>query len=239
MLSSLTKLFVASLRLISTFCRLLTTFGCYPSTSIDSNGVHSKQHQNGHCNGNNGTIVTNGKSHITNGTATKVLNGTISNGTSAKNGHILHYDDQLPYSNGHAGNGHLPSRITTAPMTTRTQVTMYIIVSNYLCHGTLILFGHLNDLLRRHGWLQSFERVERNRDGYPGLYSSFATFYIRNIIQRLINMWCHPIGSVPGAVIDILERKFGPYNVSWKLVSTKLCACDHVANCNSRFFAII
>jgi len=94
-----------------------------------------------------------------------------------------------------------------------------MILSNYLCHGTLILFGHLNDFLRRHGLLQSFEKVERNREGYTGLYSSFATFYIRNIIQRLINMWCHPISSVPGAEIDILERKYGPYNANWKLVT--------------------
>lgn len=99
------------------------------------------------------------------------------------------------------------------------KVPFYMILSNYLCHGTLFLFGHLNDFLRRHGIMASLEKVERNRDGYNGLFSSFATFYIRNIIHRLIDMWCHPISSVPGAVIDILERKYGPYNATWKLVS--------------------
>lgn len=98
----------------------------------------------------------------------------------------------------------------------RPQVPFLMKLSNYLTHGTLILFGYLNDFLRHWGLLVTWEKIEHNREGYSTLYSNFATFYIRNIIQRLIDMWCHPISSVPGAVIDILERSYGPYNASWK-----------------------
>ena len=98
----------------------------------------------------------------------------------------------------------------------RPQPPTYMKFSNYLCHGTLIMFGHFNDFFRRIGLLKSVEHVEKNREGYPKMYSSFATFYIRNIIARMRNMWCHPISSVPGGELEILEREFGPYNAEWK-----------------------
>lgn len=240
MLKSLTKLFIAGLRLISTLCRLLTTFGCYhPASSsslagdsthssststnhLHSNGVSktSNGHINGYCNGN-GTIA-NGATPHTNGTA-KLFNGTIPNGTAVKNGHGP--TSGRPQEPDQQENGHVLHQHKAAPLTVRPQVPLYMIASNYLCHGTLFLFGHLNDFLRRHGLMESLERVERNREGYASLYSSFATFYIRNIIQRMIDMWCHPISSVPGAEIEILERKYNAYNAVWKLVSRHRTHC--------------
>lgn len=286
MIKSLTKLIVACLRLISTFCRLLTSLGCLgyynPSSSspkkasllgsktatesmTHSNGVkhhhHNSQthHLNGYANGftavngksaSNGTIVRSTTATLPNGyvlngvcnggTVTTTTTATILNGKheAVQNGYlktdlnsscltltstITSTTSPSKHSIEQQSNGHLPQQQPHSPSpktplhhTARPQCPMYMILLNYLCHGTLFLFGHLNDRLRKWGVLESFERVERNREGYPSLYSSFATFYVRNIIQRLINMWCHPISSVPGAVIDILERKFGPYNAAWK-----------------------
>lgn len=101
----------------------------------------------------------------------------------------------------------------------RPTIPFHMLVSNYICHGTLMLFGYMNDFLRKIGWIESFERVEKNREGYTQLYNTFNPFYIRNIIQRLIDMWSHPICSAPGGYTEILEREFGPYNATWKLVS--------------------
>lgn len=98
----------------------------------------------------------------------------------------------------------------------RPIIPFHMLIINYICHGTLWIFGHLNDFLRQVGWLESLDRVEKNRDGYVPLYRTFEPFYIRNIIQRLINMWSHPICGAPGAYTDILEREFTSYNASWK-----------------------
>nr|XP_027197175.1 serine palmitoyltransferase 2-like [Dermatophagoides pteronyssinus] len=108
----------------------------------------------------------------------------------------------------------------------RPTIPFHMLVSNYICHGTLMLFGYMNDFLRKIGWIESFERVEKNREGYTQLYNTFNPFYIRNIILRLINMWSHPICSAPGGYTEILEREFGPYNATWKYTGRKIKAIN-------------
>ncbi|KAJ6225307.1 hypothetical protein RDWZM_003852 [Blomia tropicalis] len=186
------------MRLISTIFRILTTFGCYPTKSTGMKH-HSSINHSTYCNGS----ITNGKSHHINGTCvpSKPTN-EVFNGNHVKNG-IETVTETLP------------NKVTATP-TVRPTIPFYMLVSNYLSHAILLIFGHFDDFLRRIGWIHSIEKVEHNRDGYPALFSSFHAFYFRNIILRMINMWCHPIVSVPGATIEILERKFGPYNESWQ-----------------------
>jgi hypothetical protein len=227
MLKSLSKLFFALMRLISTCYHLLTTFGCWSTpkkcdctpltttltttTTITSpNGVkHKQHHQNGY---KNGFVTSNGhvKNGYTNGVTT--LNGTANGYHHVSNGTETHHQQTNGLSGPKSDQG---AAIRPCPITVRPQVPFHMILSNFLCHGTLFFFGHFNDFLRRRGWMQSFEKVERNRDGYPGLYASFATFYVRNIIQRMINMWGHPISSVPAATIEIKERRFCAYNANY------------------------
>ncbi len=92
----------------------------------------------------------------------------------------------------------------------------YMVLINYLTHAILIFYGYLNEFLISINILKSYEVKEVDRDSYTPLYNKFSTFYYRYIIKRMMNMWEHPICSAPGSRIDILERKFNPYNIKWK-----------------------
>lgn len=43
--------------------------------------------------------------------------------------------------------------------------------------------------------------------GFVPLYADFESFYTRNMYRRIRDCWNRPIGSCPGAVIDVLERE--------------------------------
>jgi len=42
--------------------------------------------------------------------------------------------------------------------------------------------------------------------GWVPLYSSFESFYNRNIYRRIRDCWNRPIGSAPAAEFDLVER---------------------------------
>lgn len=240
----LTRLVMFCLELVSNLgFQLLATISCYrcrrmststtsaQSLSHNNNNHHHHQTNNQSSQYLRSKIFQNECSYRKDSTQQcSYTNGSVSNGhhssytkasKSSTNGHVsngaLNGTVDLNKKYSLVTNGQLPYSMSQTYE--RPKIPMYMYFSNILCHGTLILFGKMNDFLRQIGWLDSIEHVERNRPGYPKLYSSFTTFYIRNIIQRLVNMWSHPICSVPGAITHILEREFGPYNATWKLVS--------------------
>ncbi len=43
---------------------------------------------------------------------------------------------------------------------------------------------------------------ENNRPGYPPLFASFESFYVRNVYRRLKDAFNQPIASVPGAKVS-------------------------------------
>jgi serine palmitoyltransferase len=98
----------------------------------------------------------------------------------------------------------------------RPTAPLYMVLINYLSHAVLIFYGYLNEFLISINILKSFEVKEVNRDSYTLLYDKFSTFYYRYVIKRMLSMWEHPICSVPGPRIDILERKFNAYGIKWK-----------------------
>ncbi|KPM07476.1 serine palmitoyltransferase-like protein [Sarcoptes scabiei] len=83
--------------------------------------------------------------------------------------------------------------------------------------------------------------------GYTKLYTTFAPFYYRNIILRLINMFQIPICSAPGGYTDFLEREFKPYNSEWKFTGRKIRAINmgsydylgHSTNSGSRIESVV
>lgn len=76
-------------------------------------------------------------------------------------------------------------------------------------------FGYLSDALVSLS-IKKNKLIEVDRDGYPPLYQNFENFYIRNIYRRLCDGWNHPIQSVPGAIIDIMDRTSDDYNFSFE-----------------------
>ena len=82
-------------------------------------------------------------------------------------------------------------------------------IMTYINYGVTTIFGFFRDFLRKHGFekLYSAQEDPEMKDFVP-LYSSFESFYTRNVYNRLQDVFSRPICSVPGATIDIIERKF-------------------------------
>lgn len=52
--------------------------------------------------------------------------------------------------------------------------------------------------------------------GYVPLYNNFESFYTRNIYRRIRDGWNHPICSIPGAKLKIVDRTSDDYNWTFK-----------------------
>lgn len=93
----------------------------------------------------------------------------------------------------------------------------------------LYLFGYLRDFLRYLGVEKNSAATETNRQGYPTLYQSFENFYCRNFFRRLRDGWNNPISSVPGEMIDVMNRYTEDYNLTFKYTGT----CTRAINMGS------
>lgn len=80
----------------------------------------------------------------------------------------------------------------------------------------LYFFGHIRDFMRYIGLEKNRSASETNRVGYATLYQSFENFYTRNFFRRLCDGWNNPIQSVPGEMIDVMDRYTDDYNVTFK-----------------------
>lgn len=82
-------------------------------------------------------------------------------------------------------------------------------IVTFIGYGVITFFGFIRDFLRKHGLEKVYASVEdfEMKDFVP-LYSSFESFYARNMYNRIIDVFNRPICSVPGATIDIVDRKF-------------------------------
>ncbi|CAK8698210.1 serine palmitoyltransferase 2-like [Clavelina lepadiformis] len=86
---------------------------------------------------------------------------------------------------------------------------LYAAIVTYVNYAVVTLFGFLRDFLRKHGFEKLYAATEdpEMKDFVP-LYASFESFYTRNIYNRIQDIFNRPICSVPGATINIVERKF-------------------------------
>lgn len=93
----------------------------------------------------------------------------------------------------------------------------------------LYIFGYLREFLRYLGFYRNKSEIEIDRDGYPFLYQSFEYFYCRNFFRRLRDGWNNPINSVPGGVIDVMDKYTNDYNLTFKYTGT----CTRAINMGS------
>ena len=79
----------------------------------------------------------------------------------------------------------------------------------YIGYGVIIMFGFIRDFLRKYGLEKIYAAMEdpEMQDFVP-LYASFERFYTTNMYNRVHDIFNRPICSVPGAKIDLLDRKF-------------------------------
>lgn len=93
----------------------------------------------------------------------------------------------------------------------------------------LYIFGYLREFLRYLGFHRNKSENEIDRDGYPFLYQPFEYFYCRNFFRRLRDGWNNPINSVPGELVDVMDKYTNDYNLTFNYTGT----CTRAINMGS------
>ncbi|CAH1792141.1 unnamed protein product, partial [Owenia fusiformis] len=138
----------------------------------------------------------------------------------------LHINGVVKVANG-TSNGKTPVKTTWGDFTETFEDTpLWTAVVTYIGYGVLIVFGHLRDFMRRYGLEKIHSVKEPIIEGFVPLYQSFESFYTRNLYTRIRDCWNRPIGSVPGAEFDLLERTTEDYGVSFKYSGDKIRALN-------------
>ena len=87
---------------------------------------------------------------------------------------------------------------------------MYIRLCSYFSYLLLYIVGSVREAIWGHGHVVDFFRKNKmkgEKPGYVPLYSSYESFYIRNVYRRLSNVFKQPIASVPGGKVTLIERE--------------------------------
>lgn len=112
---------------------------------------------------------------------------------------------------------------------------MSVALLTYMGWGIIILIGYVKEFLL--SFVPS-QNPERNREvgsqfqksvfmhvndsscfqGYAPLYSSFESFYTRNVYRPIRDCWNRPICSVPGAELVLKDRVTHDNGWTFKLV---------------------
>jgi len=95
-------------------------------------------------------------------------------------------------------------------------------VWTYVCYAVLNIFGWLRDFCRKVGIEKRAGAVDPNPSDFVPLYQSYESFYTRNVYFRIRDCFNRPICSVPGATIDLIERKTDDYNWSFYTTGKKI-----------------
>lgn len=95
-------------------------------------------------------------------------------------------------------------------------------VYTYICYAVLNIFGWMRDFMRNTGIEKRKGAADPNPSDFVPLYQSYESFYTRNVYTRIRDCFNRPICSVPGATIDLLERKTDDYNWSFYYTGKKI-----------------
>lgn len=95
----------------------------------------------------------------------------------------------------------------------------------------LMLLGYINLLL-----FTPKVATERFRDGYPGLYDPFDSFYLRYVYRRIRDGWNRPITSVPGAELVLKDRSTKDYGWTFEFTGQEV-KCLNLGSYNYLGFA--
>ncbi|CAK8698203.1 unnamed protein product [Clavelina lepadiformis] len=111
-------------------------------------------------------------------------------------------------------NGHQPDLDKKAFQENFEPTPLHAAILTYLGYAIITVFGFIRDLMRKYHIEKLHAATEdpEMKDFVP-LYASFESFYTRNMYNRIQDVFNRPVCSVPGATIDIVERKFS--NSGW------------------------
>jgi serine palmitoyltransferase len=99
-------------------------------------------------------------------------------------------------------------------------------IYTYICYAVLNLFGWLRDFMRSVGLEKRKGAADNNSSDFVPLYQSYESFYTRNVYIRISDCFNRPICSVPGAEIELLDRKTDDYNWSFYFTGKKIKALN-------------
>jgi serine palmitoyltransferase len=109
---------------------------------------------------------------------------------------------------------------------TYEETPMLQAIYTYICFLILNIFGWLRDLLRQSGLEKRRGACDHNGSDFVPLYQSYVSFFTRNIYMRGRDCFNRPICSVPGAEIELLERKTDDFNWSFNFTGNKVKALN-------------
>ncbi|RNA31410.1 serine palmitoyltransferase 2 [Brachionus plicatilis] len=92
----------------------------------------------------------------------------------------------------------------------------------YLSYTILHIFAHLRELLRRLKFDRRKGALDTNPSDFVPLYQNFDGFFTRNYYLRVRDVFNRPICSVPGAEIELVERKSDDYNWTYYYTGEKI-----------------
>lgn len=94
-------------------------------------------------------------------------------------------------------------------------------IYTYVCYAVLNIFGWIRDFMRNSGIESRKGSDDPNPSDFVPLYQSYESFYTRNVYYRIRDCFNRPICGVPGATIDLLDRKSDDYNWSFYYTGEK------------------
>lgn len=91
---------------------------------------------------------------------------------------------------------------------------LWLGLAGFLSYGLLFVVGAIRDLVFGVSYGKS---RDYDREGYAPLYASFDSFYLRNLVRRYKDAFFIPMASVPGATIELRERKSDDHFWTFKM----------------------
>lgn len=99
------------------------------------------------------------------------------------------------------------------------------LIGTYISYIILTVSGHLKDQTGKIFRPSKFKMFSYD-NGLPPLFTSFDSFFIRRIYQRISDCWNRPIHGVPGRKIEILERISSNNNATFEFTNEKIRALN-------------
>ena len=130
------------------------------------------------------------------------------------------------HSSIHISNKHVKHTVLKHHKEKFEEAPLLLSFFTYLSYTILQIFGNIRELLRKVGLDKRKGATDNCPSDFVPLYQSFDSFFTRNYYLRVRDVFNRPICSVPGAQIELLERKSNDFNWSYYFTGNKIKALN-------------
>lgn len=103
----------------------------------------------------------------------------------------------------------------------KNQLSYFSIIMTYFTFFNLVILGHIRDQLGKIFTPWNYMAFFEN-DGMPAFFTTFDSFFIRRLYERIADCWNRPVVGVPGKSITILERESNDNNKTFIFTGERL-----------------